>query len=124
MLLAGWLAFWLLGLVQPFCDARAGESRDARSAAAQASGWSAGADHVRDHPTELCCTAISDAAIDAVKSLEVALFAQGDGDSSVWVSDHSRVPLFARRAAFVRASATPPPLDPSPLYLRTLRLRI
>jgi len=123
VLLVGWLAFWLLALVQPFCDGWAGETRDADSGSASTTTWSAGAHRVLDHPTDPCCAAISDAALDAGKVLDVAVFSQGDGGIAM-PSYHFRVSQLTWRPVLDRAKTTPPPLDSSPLYLRTLRLRI
>jgi len=120
-LLVGWLAFWLLALVQPFCDGWAGETRDADSGSASTTTWSAGAHRVLDH--DPCCAAISDAALDAGKVLDVAVFSQGDGGIAM-PSYHFRVSQLTWRPVLDRAKTTPPPLDSSPLYLRTLRLRI
>lgn len=120
-LLLGWVAFWLVSLAQPFCDAWAGTAHDGPTISAQAT---ARAVHRGlDDPSDPCCAEATDAALEIRKAPDVAFLDRADGGDAPPRSVASpRRPLGAPDMPVARA--TPSPVDASPLYLRTLRLRI
>jgi len=120
-LLLGWAAFCLVWLAQPFCDAWAGHTHGEGGIAGQSTARVAHGGH--DNPSEPCCAELTDAILDVGKALDAAFLDRADGNgaplpSAAWPRWSTRSPDLPV------ARATPPPVDASPLYLRTLRLRI
>jgi len=66
---------------------------------------------------------LADAVLDVSKALDAAFLDRADGNGAPLPSATS--PRWPTRSPdLLVARATPPPIDDSPLYLRTLRLRI
>jgi hypothetical protein len=114
-------------VVQPLCDAWAGDLHapadgtgvhaGASANSAETSSWHG------EHPADPCCHSISSAALDDARYVAPA----PPGTTKLWSAPPRFVatgfpPAPARKLLW--AAATPPPSDASPLYLRTLRLRI
>lgn len=127
VLVLGWLAFWLLAVVQPLCDAWAGDLHapaDGTGVHGASSGIPAEASPWQgEHPADPCCHSISSAALDDARPAALA----PPGTTKLWSAPPQSVAIAfppAPAHTLLWAAATPPPADASPLYLRTLRLRI